>query len=227
MHPVGLADNHRGTQLPAGWQTLAIGGGAPADHRESELSTLVRARSRSTVAAAACSPTRSVSIFHSSSSRPSRIMVRIVSSARKARELRTLVITAPSVSTGIVRSAMADTWSRRARCSASSSTRRGRRFELRLRVHGEPALDHVARDGEPLPLGQHPHASPVAVGAGERVRPRQSLATPLHEPSPLSSTDRDAASRTRKASAPSADISVPGRRESSASLHRFRSATRS
>ena len=77
------------------------------------------------VAAASCSPKRSVSISRSSSPRPSRIMVRIVSSARKARELRMRVSSASSASASAVRFAMRTTLSCSARCSASSGTRPG------------------------------------------------------------------------------------------------------
>ena len=152
-------------ELPARRPAPAIGGGPPLDHCGSELWAPVRAWNRSTVAAATCSPKRSVSISRSSSPRPSRIMVRIVSSTRKERELRM------RVSQRLVRLGL-----RRALRNGGHTVQKGallrlvqhearRRFRFRLRVHGEPALDHVARDGESFPLGQHPHASPVGIGA--------------------------------------------------------------
>ena len=128
MHPRRpCRQSPRGPNSRQVGRTLAIGGGAPPDHRESELSTLVRARSRSTVAAAACSPTRSVSIFHSSSSRPFAHHGP-ASSPRPGRRGSCAPSSSPHRPPlpAPCASAIADTWSRSTRCSASSSTRAGR-----------------------------------------------------------------------------------------------------
>ena len=102
-----------------------------------------------------------------------------------------------------------------------------RLWRLRRRVHVEPAFHEIARDRHSPPLGQHPHTLPLGVGAGDRMNLRR---RPALAPHPLSSPLSSAlprASLSRKASAPSADISVPCSRVSNASLQRSRSATRS
>ena len=94
-------------------------------------------------------------------------------------------------------------------------------FEGRDLLVGRP--EGPARAGGPTTgSGQQPRAFPLGVGAGDRVRLRRRSAR-----SSPSSPDRARASRTRKAGAPSADISVPGSRSSSAWLQRSRSVTRS